>query len=255
MAELSPHILSRLQSVREAQDSYVPNEHVGATLANKELVMIIGPAAVGKSFLIDELTKRHDDFGKVKSFATRPPRPDDTPETMMTIEPSDESLTKILDCIDNRDVVNYSVHPTTHALYGTFTDSYPSTYNLLPTLATSTAALEAAPFRAHHLVGLVATINSWDAWFEKRTFADNNDRRARLLEASVSLDWLLSQPDVDIVVNQKGQIDRAVTDMEEVILGGGYSSDNKADWANDVAEKLCEHIEKLINCQCHRSTY
>ncbi len=250
---VSPEVLARLQSVREKQDAYIPNEKVGATLASKELVMIIGPAAVGKSFLIDELTKRHEDFSKVKSFATRPPRPDDTPETMMTIEPSDDSLTKILDRIDSGDVVNYSVHPTTNALYGTFTDSFPSTFNLLPTLASSTTALEAAPFREHHLIGLVASVGSWDTWFEKRMFTDNKDRHARLLEAASSLDWLLTQSDVTLVVNQKGQLDRTIADMEEVIFERGAISDKKEYWTSTVAEHLSEHIETLINCRCNRT--
>jgi hypothetical protein len=254
MTELSPHVLERLELTRNSQDTYRPNEAVSATLADRELIMLIGPAAVGKSFLIDELTKRHEDFGKVRSFATRSPRPDDTSETMTTIQPTDKSLMQILDDIDRGEVVNYSVHPTTQALYGTYPDSYPSTYNLLPTLASSTTALEAAPFRAHHTIGLVASIGSWDAWFEKRSFASSVERRARLTEAALSLDWVLAQPDVTIVVNQRGEIERAIRDIEQAIDSGGYSSDHHEAWAYGKAEELSEHIEELIHCRCQSYT-
>jgi hypothetical protein len=253
MSELSPEVFHRLEAARKQQDHYVPNEKIGTTLADKELVMVVGPVAVGKSYLIDHLTKRHKDFGKVRSFATRAPRPDDTPETMQSIEPTDESLTRILDTIDSGDMVNYSVHPTTNALYGTFTDSYPGTYNFLPTLASSVHALEAAPFRAHHTIGLIASIDSWDAWFSRRTFANCDDRHARLTEAALSLDWILAQPDATIVVNERRRLEEVIVDVERALGEGGYASEQHERWAYSMAEKLSDHIEDLGGCHCRNT--
>ncbi len=228
----------RIDNATRQRERYTPNSRVLSELANKSLVMVVGPSAAGKSTVIDHLASTDDRFGKVRSFATRDPRPDDTPETMQTFERTDEAYAEILRAIETGDVVQYVPFPASGDIYGTFSDSYPGEYNLVPALSQSVAGFEALPFRSHHTVGLVTEPAYWGAWLESRAF-DERTRNKRLAEATQSLEWLLGTSSASIVVNKPGIPSQAAEAIRDIAL------DDKHMRSEATAEALLREVRRI----------
>ncbi len=198
---VNERIQERFANIRDYPQYYEPNSDTRNEICHKDLVMLIGPCAVGKSYVIDTLTSTDDHYGKVRSISTRDPRPDDTPETMRSFAWNNQEIGELCTLIEQGDFVNYTFHPKTGDLYGTLRDSYPAPINVLPTLATSVADIATLPFRRTHAVGLVTSPEAWRQWFEQRAFSSPKDRAGRIAEAALSLEWLLDHTDASIVSN------------------------------------------------------
>ena len=236
---LSSELQQRLDHIRVTQAGYQPNAEVRQALATKSLIAIVGPCAVGKSYVIDTLTGVDDEFAKVRSITTRAPRPDDTPETMQCFPWTEEGIGDLCTHVEAGDAVNYVIHPTTGDLYGTLADSYPATYNLLPALSNSIASLEQLPFHRVFTIGIVATPDDWDRWFSHRDFASPTDRNKRITEAALSLEWLLASPQAAIIRNHAGDPLYATNAIQAVVR------DDDCHRNVSVAESLLEHIKGL----------
>lgn len=236
----------RLEKAGKRADLYVPNNEVEDYIADTRFVGVIGPAAVGKSHLINYLTRTDERFGKVWSFATRDPRPDDTPDIMRTIEPTDENLEALVTQIEKGEVVNYAIHPTTLQIYGTMPESYPETeFALMPTLANSVRQLDRIPFKSHHYIGLVTDTLTYDQFVQSRAMPPH-EKLKRLGEAAASLDWLLSQPDdnVTIVINEVRKEAQVAAEVVEAVSNPDYKTTPAAE---KMAERLHSKIERLID--------
>ncbi len=247
MIELSPPLRSvsertqeRLGIIRDLETGYQPNEFVLRDLAHKSLIAIVGPSSVGKSYVIDELVRTTPHFGKVLSFSTRDPRPDDTPDTMVCLPWDERHIKRICNVIEAGDAVQYIFHPKTGDIYGTTLESYPEEYNVLPALSTSVAALDELPFRSIHKVGLVAEPEIWEKWFEKREFSSTADRHARLGEAVSSLEWILSHPEVAIVNNIFGHSEQTTKTIRKFVLKGKSTPRDEM-----AAQALLDHIQRM----------
>ncbi len=239
---ISPETQARLDRIREQQPDYTPNAEVREHLGQKSLVMVVGPCAVGKSYVIDSLVTNDARFGKVRSISTRDPRPDDTADTMQLFARDDEHLGQLANRIEAGEAVNYIVHPTTGDIYGTLDDSYPAEFNLLPTLSNSVRDFRKLPFASTHVVGLVTSPAAWKDWFEHRSFASAKDRDSRIAEAVLSIEWLLGDPTASIVTNMPGYpqvtadniarlVDRGATERDEATAKSllGYIKSMKGD--------------------------
>ena len=109
---LSPNVAARANEAAKLQTTYMPNATVAAQLKEKNLVMFVGPASVGKSFLMNRIVERDVDFGRVSVFTTREARPDDEPGMFRNLPHDDANVTMLLDKIQRGEVVQYAVHPT-----------------------------------------------------------------------------------------------------------------------------------------------
>ncbi len=239
MSSVNERIQERLAVIRDYLGDYHPNTETLEALRRKSLVMLIGPCAVGKSYVIDNLTNRDERYGKVMSISTREPRADDTPETMRCYAWNDIEIGELCTNIEQGDFVNYTFHPKTGDLYGSLPSSYPADVNILPTLANSVNSLSELPFKSVHTVGLVTDPAAWQQWFNERTFAGPADRAARIAEAALSLEWLIGRPDASIVTNQPGDPEVAADAIRTIVT----EHVNLRDTA--TAEALLTHVKSL----------
>ena len=216
MIELNPPhetvseiVQEQLDLVRKLEKTYEPNDDIKRRLAHKVLIPIVGPCAVGKSYVIETLIANYPDFAQVYSLSTRKPRPDDTPATMRNIPWTNRAVQDMCDTIEVGEAVQYVFHPKTDDIYATTLDCYPGTYNLLPALSGSIPGLERLPFQAMPITGLVTTPEAWTEWFDRRVFSSPADRTARIGEAASSLQWLIDNPQVAIIANIPGKPEHA----------------------------------------------
>jgi guanylate kinase len=158
------------------------------TLSEKTLVMIIGPTAVGKSSLMNEVVKLDSAFARVSGFTTRPARADDEPGLYRYV--SKETARHI---IEQDDVVQFAIHPTTGDMYGTQPMDYPSQFNLLDTLSTVVNGMRALPFKNTVTISLAAEPAAWQSWVLSRYPNKDEDRDKRLEEARQSIEWSMAQ--------------------------------------------------------------
>lgn len=228
---------SQFVALKEQEATYEPNESVKSVLSNKSLIMIVGPSAVGKSYIIDRLVMEGRHFGKVRSFSTREPRPDDVPSTMQSIPDSD--VDDLIDRIKSGDVVSYMTFSATQHIYGTFADSYPAQYNLMPTMARSVATYQKLPFKQTTVVGVVTSPDNWKKWFNERSFASESERIGRLEEAYESVQWILDHPEVSIVVNHSDNILETTDMIADIVHRGTQHRDELA------ARALLEAIDQV----------
>jgi guanylate kinase len=188
---LSPNVAARVNETATLQTTYMPNATVAAQLKEKNLVMFVGPASVGKSFLMNRIVERDVDFGRVSVFTTREARPDDEPGMFRNLPHDDTNVTMLLDKIQRGEVVQYAVHPTSGRFYGSEITDYSKSFNMLATLSGIVNNLRRLPFQTTHVIGLAVDPDVWLQRFYERYPEPSSERTKRLQEAAQSLQWLL----------------------------------------------------------------
>jgi len=196
---LSSRTQKRLQAAHESEATYQPNKEVAALLNQKTLVMIIGPAAIGKNFIIDTLIKTDPTFGFVPSFSTREPRTNDEPGSMHLYLHDEVNVNRLLDLIEAGGVAQYAIHPTTGHIYGTMTEDFSRQFALLPTLTTAVESIQQLPFNKTIPIILAASPQAWKARFNQRYPQKSDERNRRRAEAISSLVWGLAAERRDTV--------------------------------------------------------
>ncbi len=164
-----------------------PHPATLASLADKTLVMIVGPTSVGKSTLMNKIVELDPDFSYVRAFTTRPQREGQpssyrhiSPEEAQAMQQSGQAITSI-------------VHPTTGYIYGTEPASFTSRYNLLDTLADAVATYHALPFLRTYTITISAAPEAWQTWLTMRYPQASPELTKRLEEAKHSIEWSLAQ--------------------------------------------------------------
>lgn len=184
---LSPD-LERLQKLER---SYEPSDEVKQKNSEKTLITLIGPTAVGKSTLAEEIIRLGGSaFSEVYSSLTRARRSDDPPQYTT----ADEGFTieRAKELIRTQAVTNYSVHPSGN-IYATVPENFPAPYNLLPLLPGSLAAMKRAGFKSVHAIYLVTATEAFKKQLSTR--ATDPSFSARLNEGRQSLAWALEHAD------------------------------------------------------------
>lgn len=214
---LSPEIQARLNHARYNENDYQPNAAIAEAIGNKAIVMVVAPAAVGKTTVMDQVVHLSPDFGRVPVFSTRDARPDDEPG-MFRLSPHDDThVSQLLDKIERRDVVQYAVHPTQGTIYGTEAGDYPAKYNLLATLSSVVKGMRALPFEQTFTIGLITDPDHWQQWFNERFPDAHKDRRKRLNEAEQSLEWLLGDDQTLWLYNQPGASEQTAQTLIHIV--------------------------------------
>jgi guanylate kinase len=195
---ISPDLQQQLDIVKRNERNYWPADNVRDQLHNKNFIMVVGPAAVGKSSLMNEVAKIDTDFARVKNTTTRPQRSYDEPGLYNYVPHTNEGLGVLLDQIKKRELVQYAVYPTTGYIYGTFPGGYPAMYSMLDTQSQVVATLSRFPFKNTYVIGVVTDPTKWKEWLTKRDIKGSEEYVKRVGEAITSLEWLVAQPDNSI---------------------------------------------------------
>lgn len=184
-------------------------------LADKTLVMIIGPAAVGKSTLMNATCAFQDDFSRVSGFTSRPPRTDDEPGLYRYVtQQAAEQL------VASGKTVQHAVHPTTGVMYGTLVSDYPNRFNLRDTLSGVVDELRNLPFRRTITISLTTDPDSWVGWLTQRYPKASPERTKRLQEAVLSTTWSLAQThDHYWLVNAPGKLEATARQLIDIATG------------------------------------
>ena len=210
--DLTPELQQRFDAAIAGQHDYQPSDGVRRIIKDKTLVMIVAPAAMGKSFVISHTTASDPRFGQATSFTTRDPRSGDEGNTR-TIPRDNEHISILVDLIESGQVVNYAIFPTTGMIYGSDLSSYPADINFLPTQSHSVETLRNTGFGKAVTIGLVAPPETWTAWFNARFPEPTSEKTARLKEALLSISWLLNDNDVRWLINREGEGDAVTRDL------------------------------------------
>jgi hypothetical protein len=218
---LSPEVQNRLDQARAHENDYQPNEVISRQIGAKTIVMVVAPAAMGKSTIMQKAANMSEDFALVPVFSTRNARPDDDP-TLFRLSPHDDThVSQLLDKIDAGEAVQYAVHPTQSIMYGTEATDYPAKYNLLATLSSVVAGMRKLPFKRSVTIGLVTDADHWQQWFTERYPAGHPDRSKRATEAIQSLEWLLADDQVLWLHNQPDAHDQTAQSLINLVNGTG----------------------------------
>jgi ABC-type cobalamin/Fe3+-siderophores transport system ATPase subunit len=222
----------------------MPNAEIAAQLKEKNLVMFVGPAAVGKSYLMNRIMERDIDFGRVAVFTTREAREDDEPGMFRNIPHDDANLIPLLAKIQRGEVVQYAIHPTSGRIYGTEPGDYPRSFNMLATLSGVVNHLRQLPFQTTHVIGLAVEPDVWLRRFYARPMSPE-ERAKRLQEAIVSLQWLLNPANIPEItwVNNTSEDDSAA--VQSVINAVKYNKPGD-DTALRVAQAMLERLQKEL---------
>lgn len=150
--------------------------------------MLIGPAAIGKSTIMNEVARLDDRFSYVRAFTTRAMRPGEKSHYSFISKQEANEL------IQSGQAITHFEHPTTHDIYGTTAASYQTSYNLLDTLSIAVDTYQALPFARHVTISLTASPEDWRVWFITRYPTPSFEAHKRLEEAKLSINWSLSSP-------------------------------------------------------------
>jgi guanylate kinase len=183
--------------IKQAEGDYIPGAGVQDRLRDVTFVAVIGPAAVGKTTLMRLASELGPDFGRVVSFTTRERRDEEPADAFRFLNHDRATLTNLLEQIKNRELVQFTVHPTTGRIYGSDVAVYDKPYMLLETLPQAMAELERLPFKAIKKIALVTEPEEWQARFRERFHHTGQDDTVakRLQEAITNLAWSLEHRD------------------------------------------------------------
>lgn len=187
---LSQSVQQRLDTAKVMQLAYRPNAEVAGQIKQKDIVMFVGPAGCGKSYLMQQIDDLNADSTRVVDITSRPPRADDTPGSMIYIAHDDANINDMLGRIERGELVQWSVHPTTGYFYATTIDGYKSENNLLEVLSSMVTYMRTLPFHRATVIGVATDPSQWEAWFNSRFPIGSDERHKRLQEAIMSLEWL-----------------------------------------------------------------
>lgn len=181
------------------------------SLANKTLVMIVGPAAIGKTTLMNKVVELNDDFAYVRSFTTRRRRENEL--SHYDFISRDEALS----LQQKGKTITFFEHPTTGDIYGTTAASFPARYNLLDTLSTTVPSYRQLPFVETTVISLTAQADEWRSWFTARYPLLSNEANKRLEEAAQSIRWSLSDTTTHWLLNPVGKTRHTAKQLVELV--------------------------------------
>jgi len=186
------------------------------SLSGKTLVMIVGPTAVGKSSLMNEVVAQDSEFGRVSGFTTRRQRPNDEPGLYRYL--SNGAARQL---IEKGEVVQFAIHPTTGDMYGTQPQDYPRLFNLLDTLSTVVGGIQSLPFKSVVTVSLTTDPAAWQSWVLGRYPEPSEERTKRLQEAVQSIEWSMSQSANHFwLINRPNDIAATANELINVVRSG-----------------------------------
>lgn len=231
---LSRETRNRIDHFRRYEELYQPNDHVKRLIGSRTLHMVIAPAVMGKSLVMNRVATLDERFGRSTTLSTRTPRDDDEPGAFRLVAHSDDNIDALLDKILSGELVQYKFHPTEHTFYGSEATDHPYAHNMLPTLSGAINQLQHVGFKDTSVVGLVAPPASWQARFNDRYPEHHPGRLKRLKEAEISYNDLLVRNDVTWLINRDGDVDG--TAQKLINLDGTEDETEALDYVHHILQ-------------------
>ena len=202
---------------KEKHKTYTPSCEVKQQLARKIIIPLVGPSAVGKSFLAKRVTELDPTFSEMATITTRASRPDDPDHVMAGVTMDD-----FAELIEARELVQFEPHPSGN-LYGTTSDCYTGSKIVASILSTGIKTYQQLGFRQIIPMGITAPSDTWSGRLGER--AGDDDFVDRLLEAREVLKWMeIYMHTIPILNNQTNH--GAEVASEIISLTDNPTSDN-----------------------------
>lgn len=205
------------------------------SLDQKVLIMIVGPAAIGKTTLMNTVVKLDSECSYVRSFTTRPRRQNEISHYHFI------SRTEALDLRRTGKTITFFEHPTTRDIYGTTAESYQTRFSLLDTLSTTVKEYRNLAFERTITISLTASPEQWREWFVSRYPEPSEEASKRLKEAEYSITWSLTDPKSHWLLNPAGETELTARTLIHLI-----TSDIPQSSPPDEAKALLAFIQSGI---------
>ncbi len=167
---------------KERHKTYNPGHEVKRQLARKIIVPLVGPSAVGKSFLTRRVTELDPTFSEMATITTRASRSNDPDHVMSGV-----GMDEFAEMIEAGELVQFEPHPS-GSLYGTTPDCYVGNKIVASILSTGIKNYQKLGFRKVMPMGITAPTDTWSRRLGER--AGGDDFVDRLLEAKEVLKWM-----------------------------------------------------------------
>lgn len=200
-------------------------------LAEKTLVMLVGPVATGKSTIIQAASALDETFSYVQSFTSRAQR--DVNDNSYMFLPLDT----VKQLHESGQTVTFIEHPTTGDLYGTTADSYATEYSVLDTLFNTVQTYRSLPFKNTIVVSITTSPDAWKKFFMARFPYESEDGKKRLEEARLSTQWSLSQSTDHYWLVNDGSPEEVARKLIAIARGT-----SKGDVGEPIARELLETL-------------
>lgn len=186
-----------------------------SALSNKTLVMLISPSAMGKSTIVQETIRRDTRFRRVRSFTTRPPRPNDEPNQFFYFSKEELGLRR-----EAGEIITEVTFPTTGQTYGSIAESYAGDFCVLETLANSVDQYRDLGFARTVAVSITADADIWRQRFLERYPEPTEDALQRSIEARLSIQWSLSQSNEHVWLINNAPPDTVARRLIDIVTSG-----------------------------------
>lgn len=239
--ESQQYINNILDALKQKETSYHPGFHVYDALSSKNLTALVGPTGAGKSTVADEVVRLDSEIALVRSAVTRPLKSSD-PEGFRQI-----SYSQFNDDVINENFVNYSV--VGRNAYGSYEDSFPSTYNVGPILPGSVEALQTAGFRRFTVAYFVTRGDIYEHRLRQER-AQLPDFKARVYEGIESLEFAQNNKAMNWIsfVETSDQPNSATKAARKVIdMARGHTSEiMMTTHADELLEGMVSALHRVV---------
>jgi energy-coupling factor transporter ATP-binding protein EcfA2 len=240
---LSEKTERHIQALLAKQEAYSPSFETSSALADKTLIMLVGPTGAGKSTVMQALTTLEPQISIVGTITTRPPRPDDQLERYTFYEHTDVGLRPLFDAIAEGRLVQYVVNPFSHQIYGSSLRDYPSAVNVGDYFSNVVEPFHRYGFGRIIPITIVTNAESWLKRFDARFPVGHPQRQSRHAEATASLTWSLGEHQTIhyFVLNPEDSPQSAAADILSILSG----SPPEQTHIRATAEQCLASIQKL----------
>lgn len=242
---LSPETTERVNHYRGIEELYRPNHEIRQLIGERTLHMVVAPAAMGKSLIMQRAAELDGRYGQSSSLSTRKARPDDEPGSFRLLEHTDENINALIDKIVSGELVQYKFHPTEHIFYGSEPQDHPHEHNMLPTLSGAINQLQRVGFKETTVTALVAPPTTWQSWFNARYPERHPQKLKRLQEAIISYNDLLLCAGTNWIVNHEGEADEAAKKLIRAGESERYDEDEALAYVHRILQLTEIEIERI----------
>lgn len=210
---ISPETRRRIEHFRAIEEAYEPNDTTKRALGDRTILLIVGPAVIGKTSLIKRIGTLDKSYGMSATLSTRLARDTDDPGAFRLFDHNDENLNMLMDKILQGSLVQYKFHPTEGTFYGSELEDHPHEHNMLAMLSGGINQVKNVGFGEARVIGVTVPPSDWMKRFNIRYPEHHPGRLGRVLEADLSYRDLLARTDVEWVINREGELGKAAQDV------------------------------------------
>lgn len=236
-----------MQKILRQESTYQPSPEIANHIGRVGLVAVVAPFAVGKSTISRTICDIDADFSCVRCFTTRDIRPTESEDAYDFKGNTTDALNNIAIEIDEGQIVQYIVHPTTGDVYGSHSKQYTGRYCLLEALPGSIQQLEDLRFKSLAKVCLAVEPGVWQERVQERLVSgDEANIKKRLQEGISNIEWALDQNDVSLIDNSTDNPHVCARGIIDKVRDENQVYDSQLD-VQRTAVRLLNHFKFMLN--------